>query len=309
VAGGAGCRRRTGVPRPTIDPRSTTHGLRSTILIGLALLAASGAGCRSHSDLVEAELRSRDHDLRELRDEVHRLESYNDSLQREIHSLRHDPASAPPPEAAAQHFSLKSVSLGRQTGGHHGDDCPGDDGLQVVLEPLDGDGHTIKAPGLLQVHALEVNPEGVKKMLSSWFVPPEKLRTTWRSGLLSTGYFVVLPWKLWPSTERLRVVAQFTLTDGRTFEADKDITVRLPPVAKRKQLPPTPEVPVEPVPVPVPVPEPVPIPTLPPPRKVEPPTEEMPLPPEGAQPAGLWHNPWSSSEPVLLLKPVPMRKP
>src|SRR5439155_24466275 len=60
------------------------------------------------------------------------------------------------------------------------------------------------------------------------------LRKTWRSGLLSSGYQVVLPWKAWPSSEKLRVTARFTLVDGRSFEADKDVSIRLTPAVGRK---------------------------------------------------------------------------
>ena len=28
---------------------------------------------------------------------------------------------------------------------------------------------------------------------------------------MSTGYYLVLPWKVWPSSDRLRVIAQLTL--------------------------------------------------------------------------------------------------
>src|SRR5207244_4041975 len=95
--------------------------------------------------------------------------------------------------------------------------------------------------------------EGLKKPLSSWQVPEEKLRKDWRSGLLSTGYFVVLPWQTWPTTEKLRIVVQFILADGRIFEADKDVTIRLPPNRKGIPLPPpTPLPPPRPAGPPIP---------------------------------------------------------
>src|SRR5262249_32012155 len=104
--------------------------------------------------------------------------------------------------------------------------------LQVVLEPRDPDGQAIKAPGRLTVTALQVSPEGLKIPLSTWEIAPDQLRRTWRNGLLSTGYYVVLPWKSWPTNPKLRVVAQFTLADGRIFEADKDVAIRLPPTLR-----------------------------------------------------------------------------
>lgn len=207
-------------------------------------------GCRN-CDLVEAELRGRDAELRELREELHRMGLGNDALQREMRALRRNSPSKVPPEDATLIFSLKSISLGRQTGGYDDDDCPGAEALQIVLEPRDVDNHVIKAQGTMEIRVMEVSEEGLKTPLCSWHIPPEKLRRTWKSGLLSTGYFVTLPWKAWPSSESLRVAVSFTLADGRRFEADKDVTLRLTPAARRKS---TPTVPSDPFLGPDPIP-------------------------------------------------------
>ncbi len=92
----------------------------------------------------------------------------------------------------------------------------------------------------------EVNTEGLKRPLSVWQVSPQELRGKWQNGLITTGYVLVLPWKVWPSTEKLRVVARFQLVDGRTFEADKDVTVHVLPEKARKSTPPA--APATPVP-------------------------------------------------------------
>src|SRR5207237_4723382 len=64
-----------------------------------------------------------------------------------------------------------------------------------------------------------------------------QLRRTWRSGLLSTGYHVVLPWQRLPTTEKLRIVATFLPMEGGAFEAEKDVTIKLLAEALRGQLP------------------------------------------------------------------------
>jgi hypothetical protein len=243
------------------------------------------SGCH-RTDLVEAELRTKDNDLREMRAELARCEAYNCAMGREMKALRAAGGAKLSPEDAARIYTLRSIKLGRQTGGYDDDGVPGDEALQVVVEPQDPDGHSIKAPGTLRVLALEVLPEGVKKELSCWVVPPDELRRRWQNGLLSTGYFVVLPWKAWPTTDKLRVVAQFTLPDGRLFEADKDVTVRL--VAQHR---PTPRNVIE---IPMDGPEFI----LPPPRKAEPPIGAMPQAVSAQKPANG----------VELLRPVPLRR-
>ena len=233
----------------------------SFCLLPLACCLFLGGGCRN-CDLVEAELRSRDSDLRELRDDLARAEAQNEALMRELAGIRQSTDTKISPEFASQTYTLKQIALGRGTGGIAQDDCPGDNALQVVLEPRDGDGHTIKAPGAVHIEAWEISPEGLKTLLSTWDLSPEQLRRTWHSGLLSTGYDITLPWKRWPSFEKLRVVVRFTLVDGRVFEADKDVRIHLPPAAHRKPIqPPDPD---------SATPSLEPIPELPPPQKLEP---------------------------------------
>jgi hypothetical protein len=281
---------------------------RLLLIWGLFL---SAAGCHSTEHL-EADLRSKDHDLDHLRAEMARLQDYNHSLERELNDLRHTSAAKVSPEQASQLYTLTRITLGRQTGGYNDDDIPGDEALQVVLEPRDPDGHSIKAPGTLVVQAVEIDPHGLKRPLCWWKISPEELRHYWRPGFLSTAYFVILPWKAWPTSEKLRITAQFTLPDGRVFEADKDITVHLVPPEHRKPLPPAepldgPALPPQPPGAKPPEGE-----QLPTPRKLGPDTPELgpspgPSPKTGTTAAALWEPPTVSlSNGVQILKPVPL---
>ncbi|MHB1425305.1 MAG: hypothetical protein ACYC3I_19215 [Gemmataceae bacterium] len=201
--------------------------------LSLSLMIAA-VGCRS-CDRVESELRARENDVLQLREELDRCGVYNQTLQHEVHALRGQlgmPLNGPPPAA----YPVQRLTLGSQTGGRSNDICPGDDALQVQVEPRDPDGHVIKAPGQLVIHTQEITAEGIKRPLSSWEIPPDEVRRTWLNGLLTTGYLLNLPWKAWPSTEKLRVTVLFQLADGRVFEADRDVTVRLTPNNQRPSL-------------------------------------------------------------------------
>jgi len=259
---------------------------REALLSALLLFAA---GCRN-CDLVEAELRTREREIRELAADMTRVEAENEALHRELRSVRQ--SSAPPTvEEASQTNTVRQIVLGRQTGSYDNDHSPGDEALMVVCEPRDADGHPLKVPGSLCVEAVEINPQGLKSLLSSWDVSPAELRRTWRSGLLSSGYHVVLPWKTWPTSERLRVTARLTLPDGRAFEADRDVRVRLGPVAPHKSTP---------------VSEPV----LPKPRMHEPGPElnRDELRRDGLERTALWNGPRASLiDAVRLEKPLPVK--
>lgn len=281
------------------------------LLLGCACLFLS-SGCHSNTsrDLLEAELRTREDDLREAKDELNRAQCENQALMREVSAVRQGGPAKLTPEQAAQTYRLKQIALGRGTGGLDNDDCPGDEALQIIVEPKDCDGHTIKAPGMLHVEALEISPEGIKAPISAWDVPPDQVRRSWRSGFLSTGYSLVLPWRSWPSNEKVRVVARFIVSDGRVFEAEKDVTIHLTPVNRRKPLPG-----VDPGIIAVPDSSES-LKTLPPPRKFEqgssiskswwraPPSPSVPAPP-----ADLWHPKAQPSllDSVQVLQPAPLR--
>jgi hypothetical protein len=236
-----------------------------TLRLALATcLFSLSLGCRNN-DLVEAELRTRDKELRQLKGELSSAEWENETLSRELQCLRQ--GSPLPPEVAAQTGTVRQLTLGRQTGGYDRDDKHGDDALQVVVEPRDGDGHVIKAPGALHVEALEINSQGMKLPLSAWDLSPAELRRTWHSGLFSTGYIVILPWQKWPTSGNVRIIVRFILSDGRLFEAEKDVRVRLMTPSDRQLPPPAVNEPLGPAVPGIPIP-------LPPPRKLE----EVPLP-------------------------------
>jgi hypothetical protein len=292
---------------------------RPVTIVVAALVASVAAGCRTspRKDLVEAELRVKDRDLRELHAELERTDAYNQYLQRELGHLQQAHPGDPIVEGVSP-FAVKNLTLGRQTGGVDEDRCPGDEALQVIVEPRDCDNHVLKAAGMAQVHAVEITPEGVKRPLSTWQVDAESLRKSWRTGLLSTGYFLTLPWKVTPTTQKMRVVVQFVGQDNRLFEADRDITLRLIPEAQRKDFPVMPPATnPDPTPAPPPLPDPAPVlpqpsegaDSLPTPRKAEPGKEEekVPVPPP-VMPLALTATPERPLRgAVELLKPVVTR--
>lgn len=207
---------------------------RSTIPILLTALALAG-GCRSRSDLVEAELRLKDRQLREMAAERDRLGALNEAYEA---TVRGGPPCPQPGRGGMGPVDIRDVQVGRGTGGIDEDNMGGDEGIQVVIVPRDGDTSAVKAPGSARVTAMQVSPEGLKSPLSTWEVSPAYLRRNWKTGLLSSGYYVSLPWQVMPQSNQLRIVVQFQTPDGAMFEAEKDIQVRLPHL--RSEPPPRP---------------------------------------------------------------------
>jgi hypothetical protein len=210
------------VRSPARSPRWNSRRWLSAALISFAFVAVLATGCRSGSDkrydLLEAELRTRE---RELADAQAELNSVRAIRQMQL------PACPPDGVTVGRGPLARDISLGIGTGGYDADGKPGDEGLQVILVPKDDDGSALKIPGRLVVAAYGVARDGTKSPIGLWEIPPEKLRVYWQTGLLSTGYKLALQWHQAPATEKVRVVAQLTSLDGKVYETDKDITVRL----------------------------------------------------------------------------------
>lgn len=197
------------------------------------------AGCRTNPryDVLEAELRTRERELADARAALDQsrnlLRAYEASQSR---------GGAAPPAAGGPFLPVKEIALARGTGGVDEDAAPGDEGLMVVIVPKDEDGSAVKVPGRAHVAAWEVSPAGLKTPIGSWELSSDKLRRTWKSGLISTGYFVALPWQTPPSTDRVRIAVRLVTTDGRTYETDRDVSVK-PPLMAAPRPPGPPRVP------------------------------------------------------------------
>jgi hypothetical protein len=284
---------------------------RLALLLGLAL-ATGVLGCRSmRKDVVESELSAREKDVRTLQSELDRSEKLNFDLVRELQALRGQPGPLGIIERPTPPYPVQSIRLGGLTSGRHNVALAGDDGLEVLIEVRDREDQALKAPGEALIDALEISPEGIKNPLAQWRVSVADLRGKWVQGLFNTGYRLELafPKGCLPRQENLRVIVRFTLLDGRTFEAEKDIRVRVVPEAQRHLwTPPMSTPPLHPVPSttePPAMPPPMP-PVLPTPKE-EPkptptPTPELPPPtpgkPDEAGPV----------LPVRLHKPQPWRE-
>lgn len=213
------------------QPRRLVSSRALFRLFACALLAALGpllTGCKTNHnryDLLEAEIRTRE---RELADTRAQLEQSRNLLRAYEASQSRGGAVPPGPQVGGPFLAVKSVELGRGTGGVDEDAAPGDEGLMVVIVPKDEDGSAMKVPGRALVAAWEITPAGLKNPIGSWEISSDKLRRSWKSGLISTGYFVAVPWQTPPSTERVRVAVRLVTTDGRAYETDRDITVKLP---------------------------------------------------------------------------------
>lgn len=200
------------------NPGRTARRVAGCFAVCLLLPACSP---NKRYDLIEAELRTRERELADARAQLDQSRNLNRAYEAS------QQRGAPVPVGGGVFLPVKEIAIGRGTGGLDEDGAPGDEGLMVVVVPKDEDGAAVKVPASVRIAAWEVTPAGLKTPIGEWDVPAEKVRPTWRSGFVSTGYFVAVPWRNYPGTEKVRIAVRFTTLDGRAFEADKDITVKL----------------------------------------------------------------------------------
>ncbi len=200
---------------------------RRIAVCGVVCLFATGCRSNNRYDLIEAELRTRERELADARGALD--QSRNLLRAYEAAQTRGASPSGPQPGGGGGVFlSVKEIAIGRGTGGIDEDGAPGDEGLLVVVVPKDEDGSAVKVPARALVAAWEITPAGLKNPIGSWNIPADKLRPTWKSGLISTGYFIAVPWQTPPASDRVRVAVRLITTDGRAFEADRDVSVKPP---------------------------------------------------------------------------------
>lgn len=202
----------------------------SLFLIIITSGCSSLTKTRQEQDLVEAELRSQERHIQELKYEIEKKEGTIHSLDLEVEKLQQSAAGKKQPGEPPPPGVIKEITLGRLTGGYRNNPKSlYDDSLQFLVEPRDPDGHTIKMPGSMHIELFEITPAGLKVPLSSWDITHREVRRCWDQPLFGgPAYRILIPFKALPDSEKMRVVVRFTTLDGALFEAEKDFTIRLP---------------------------------------------------------------------------------
>ena len=200
-------------------------------LLLILLLVACRGRPNVRQDAIEAELRTRERENRELQESLEATKNQSKALENEL--LRRQAVQTK--GVANDHsigIAIRDISLGTGTMGLNEANLPTDQGFQVVIVPRDEDGSPLKVPGTVKISASQISSTGTKESLGAWQVDGADLRKSWKTGLFSTGYYVPVIWQNAPTSPRIRITVQLLTLDGRTFEAEKEITIRIAGVAE-----------------------------------------------------------------------------
>jgi hypothetical protein len=195
----------------------------------VTVLAVSGCAARGNVDLLEAELRGQEDRLIELQSQLQSTRNELAATERETDSLRNQLAARGEktfaPEQADAVFSAVGLRFRNLlTGTLDRDGKPGDDAVNVVIEPHDADGRTVKLPGAIRFDLVET--DGLRPV-GHWEFTAEETRERWRNGLVGEGFVFRLDWQAPPQNDRVLLQAEFTTADGRRFTATRELTVEL----------------------------------------------------------------------------------
>jgi hypothetical protein len=126
--------------------------------------------------------------------------------------------------------TVTQISLNRKlTGGHNVDGQPGDDGLMVVIEPLDSSGQLIEVPGEVSVVVLDPAQEGEAARVARWDFTTEEAAQHIKRTPMGDGLHFDLRWPHGPPANRtLNLYVRFKTLEGKKLQLEKEIEVRLP---------------------------------------------------------------------------------
>jgi len=209
------------------------------VLLGLWALA--GCAARGGLETLESELRQQEDARVALEDRLQRMETDLRVARSESETLRAQLAKSgrqtlPSEQSQALHRASKLTLHSLMTGGWDNDPNPGDEGLTVLLSPVDEHGDLVKLGGDIELELLDLSQSGEQQRLGTWSFPRDEVANLWHKGLLGSGFLVRVPWQTIPSQERLTVVARLKTVDGRKFDATHQVVVTPPAgaVAQRR---------------------------------------------------------------------------
>lgn len=116
------------------------------------------------------------------------------------------------------------------TGGIDRDGLAGDEGIQVVVEPLDTNGKVVATAGQIAIALMDHTLPGGEQRLAFWTYDAQEASKTARRGGLSDGLSFDLMWgsDRYPTHRELDVYVRFTTSDGRHLDTRGKVRVRLP---------------------------------------------------------------------------------
>ena len=205
-----------------------------TACLGLSgWFLSCGCSSRGNLEVLEAELRTQEDTRVELERKVSTLQTELRVAQGDADRLRTQLAGQnrpiPAPEESRALFRAQELKFAPlMTGGWDRDDAPGDEGICLLLTPVDEHGDLVKLPGDTEIEVLDLAAPPEDQRLGLWKFDSEEVAQAWHKGVLSSGFLFRVPWQSIPQREKVTLVARMKIADGREFDANLPVTINPP---------------------------------------------------------------------------------
>lgn len=125
---------------------------------------------------------------------------------------------------------VSQISLNRKlTGGHNVDGQPGDEGMMVVVEPLNAAGELLEVPGEVSIVVLDPALEGEQARVARWDFTSRESADHLQRTPMGDGLHFDLRWPHSAPTHRLlNLYVRYTTADGRQLQLEKQVEIDPP---------------------------------------------------------------------------------
>lgn len=203
-----------------------TPQARWRAVLTVALLAGASAGCGGLDLGAEA------------REKLHQAQERNAQLRRDLDACRKELAAretrirtllALGDRRLQQLFTVAGIRLGRYTGGLDIDGEPGDEGVRVILRPVDATGSALKAAGDVTIELFDLAAEADRR-IGRYRFGVETIGEHWSEALGSYHYSFDCLWQgPPPAHESLTIRVEFVdYLTGETFTTQRAVEVSPP---------------------------------------------------------------------------------
>jgi len=200
--------------------------LRTARWAAAAVVLCALSGCfppPNHADIVFIQKNQK------LSQQAADLQRQNDGLKAQLAADEARDGSITPqlPESRLdQLYTTHGLQFTKLTGGFSPDEIGPDQMVKVGVDPIDQDGEALKAAGSFKIELFDLAEPQTR--IGVWNFSTEQARDHWYGRVYFYSYVFECPWQTPPLHTDLLVRVTFTdeLT-GRTFTADRHVTVRL----------------------------------------------------------------------------------
>ncbi len=132
------------------------------------------------------------------------------------------------------------IELERLSGGYDNDGKVGDDGIVLYVQPVDADGHIVKAAGTLDIELFDLQAPSGQQRIAPYQFDAKTTRSKWYGRMWTNHFTVYCPWPPGKPPAHDLVTANVVFTDlltGRSLKAQAAYKIKFPlqqPQAEKK---------------------------------------------------------------------------